>query len=205
MDLKEMLGEELFDQVKEKLGDKELAVVNDGSYIPRAKFDTVNNDKKELQDQLKERDKQLDELKAKAKDSEELLTQISDLQEQNKKVAEEYETKLSEQNFNFAVEQAIAKQEAKNVKAVKALLDTGKMKLDGDTLIGFDEQMTAIKESEPYLFGKEVKGKDPHKTNDTAPPQKNPWTPENFNLTEQGRLLKEDPDTAERMKAAAGH
>jgi len=141
MDLKEMLGEELFEQVKEKLGDKELAVINDGSYIPRAKFDTVNNDKKELQDQLKERDKQLDELKAKAKDSEELLTQISDLQEQNKKVAEEYETKLSEQNFNFAVEQAIAKQEAKNVKAVKALLDTGKMKLDGDTLIGFDEQI----------------------------------------------------------------
>ena len=33
--------------------------------------------------------------------------------------------------------------------------------------------------------------------------QRNPWTKEHFNLTEQGRLLRENPQLAEQMQAAA--
>ena len=46
--MKELLGEELYNQVKEKIGDKEM-FINDGSYIPKKKFDDlmdmINNKK----------------------------------------------------------------------------------------------------------------------------------------------------------------
>lgn len=45
MDLKELLGEDLYNQVVEKAGDKKLAVVNDGNWFPKEKFDEVNNTK----------------------------------------------------------------------------------------------------------------------------------------------------------------
>jgi hypothetical protein len=32
----------------------------------------------------------------------------------------------------------------------------------------------------------------------------NPWKKETLNLTEQARLLREDPELAKQMKAAAG-
>jgi len=35
-------------------------------------------------------------------------------------------------------------------------------------------------------------------------PEVNPWKPETFNLTQQGKILKEDPAKATRMKAEAG-
>ena len=38
-------------------------------------------------------------------------------------------------------------------QAVKALLDMDKVKLDGDQLLGIDEQLKALKESDSYLFG----------------------------------------------------
>ena len=50
--MKELLGEELYNQVKEKIGDKEL-IINDGKYIPKSKFDDLNEDKKKIQSQTK--------------------------------------------------------------------------------------------------------------------------------------------------------
>ena len=41
---------------------------------------------------------------------------------------------------------------AKNVKSVKANLDLDKIKLDGDKLLGFDDQIEALKKSDAYLF-----------------------------------------------------
>lgn len=34
--------------------------------------------------------------------------------------------------------------------------------------------------------------------------EKNPWLPEHFNLTEQARILRENPDRAAKLRAAAG-
>lgn len=42
--------------------------------------------------------------------------------------------------------------DAKNIKAVSALLDLDKLELQDGKLIGFDEQIAAIKEECPYLF-----------------------------------------------------
>ena len=42
---------------------------------------------------------------------------------------------------------------AKSTKALRGLLDVSKVKLDGETLTGLDEQIKTIKTDNEYLFG----------------------------------------------------
>lgn len=166
MDLEELLGEELYNKVKEKLGDKKI-MIDDGNFIPKARFDEVNEQKNEYKKMVDERDKQLEQLKEKAKGHDELTAKLTELEAQNKQTKEEYEGKMAELKKNTAIDLALAKQKAKNVKAVKALLDMGKVSLDGENLIGLEEQLKALKESDPYLFG-DAKPKVGSETNPPA-------------------------------------
>ena len=63
-----------------------------------------------------------------------------------------YNTDLSATKLNYALEARLTKEGAVNSKAVKALLDGSKISLDGDNLIGVDEQLKALKESEKWAF-----------------------------------------------------
>lgn len=105
-----------------------------------------------LQSQIDDRDKQLTEIKRSAGDNEELKSKIKSLQDANKQVAEDYQAKLAEQSKESKIELALRDAKAKNPKAVKALLDLNKVSVDGDNLIGFNEQIEKIKETDAYLF-----------------------------------------------------
>jgi|SRR5699024_834831 len=153
MSLKELLGEELYNQVIEKAGDKKIAVVSDGNWIPKDKFDTLNTTKKDLEEQLEQRDAQLEDLKK--VDADGLKQKIQDLQNENKTTKQEYQQKLDQQAFDFSLERALAGAKVKNAKAVKALLDTESIKLDGEKLLGLDDQLKSLKESDSYLFEQE--------------------------------------------------
>lgn len=153
MDLKELLGEELYNQVVEKAGDNKIAVVSDGSYIPKEKFDAVNKEKNDYKKQVSERDTQLEELKK--VDAEGLQQRIQELQQENENAKTEYEKRLQQQQFDFVLKDALTAAKVKNPKAVKALLDTESIKLDGDKLLGLDDQLKTIKESDGYLFEEE--------------------------------------------------
>jgi hypothetical protein len=155
MDLKQLLGEELYKQVIEKTGDNKIAIVSDGNWFPKEKFDQVNSDNKDLKKQLKDRDDQLTDLKTKAAGNEDLTKQINDLTELNKKTAADYQSKLDKQAFDFALKDALTGAKAKNPKAVEALLNKETIKLDGDKLLGLEEQIKTIRESDSYLFDSE--------------------------------------------------
>ena len=122
-------------------------------FIPKDKYNEVSEAKKKLETDIQERDKQLEQLKNAAGNSEELKAQIEQLQAENQKAAEEWQAKMAQMQLDFALERALATAKAKNPKAVKALLDMDKVKLDGDQLLGIDEQLKALKESDSYLFG----------------------------------------------------
>ena len=77
--------------------------------------------------------------------------QIEQLQAENQKAAEEWQAKMTQMQLDFAIERALTTAKAKNVKAVKALLDMDKVKLDGDQLLGIDDQLKDLKQSDPYL------------------------------------------------------
>ena len=150
MSLKELLGEELYNQVIEKAGDNKIAIVSDGNWIPKDKFDAKINEVKDLQKQIDDRDEELEELKKVNPD--ELQQTITDLQEKYDTQKEEYEQKLQQQAFEHKLHDVLKDSGVRNVKAVKALLDTENIKLDGETLLGLDDQLKGLQESDPYLF-----------------------------------------------------
>lgn len=153
MDLKELLGEELYNQVIEKAGDNKLAIVSDGNWIPKEKFDDKIQEAKDLQEELNNRDEQLEELKK--VDPAELQKTIDDLQEANENQKNEYEEKLQQQAFNHKLENTLANANVRNTTAVKALLDLDIVKLEDDELKGLNEQIESLKESDSYLFESE--------------------------------------------------
>lgn len=183
MDLQEMLGEELFKQVIEKMGDKKL-IINDGSFIPKAKFDDVNTIKNELKAQVEGYTKQLADLQTKAVGNEELGRKLAELQVQNEKASTDFESKLKQKTLDNAVDIAIMSAKGKNSKALKALLNYEQIKMDGDNVVGVEEQIKNLKVSESYLFdnGQTSSGANP-------PPA---YVPELVQLkTQHGELMKQ--------------
>lgn len=123
-----------------------------GIMIPKARLDEKIAELKTAQDLVAERDKQIEKLGKDAKGNEELQAQIAQLTEDNKKAAEEYEAKLHKERFDTALEKALTGAKARNLKALTSLLDLDKVKLEDKELKGLDEQLTALKESDSYLF-----------------------------------------------------
>ncbi|MGE4274100.1 MAG: phage scaffolding protein [Desulfitobacterium sp.] len=171
-------------------------------FIPKARFDEVNESKKQLETDIKERDKQLKELGDKAKGNEELEKTIKDLQETNKTTKDQYEGKIKDMTINAAIQAKLTDTKYPDLLVTK--FDKSKLSLASDgTVVGVDEQLTTIKEQYKDLFVPVVKGKgDPNNSGGTPPGEKNPWSKEHFNLTQQGKLLKENPELAKQFMAS---
>lgn len=103
--------------------------------------------------QVKERDKQIETLKAAAGDNEDLKKQIETLQADNKAKDEAHAKELNQLKIDAAVERALKDGGAKNVKAVKALLELADAKLDDDGAVkGLSEQIEKLKADETSKF-----------------------------------------------------
>lgn len=148
--LKAILGAAYSDEV-----DKKVEVELEKSFVPRADFSTLTATKAALETQISERDKQLSELqKLKPED---LQAEIKRLQGENTSAAAKFDADLKSARLEYALDARLASVGAVNVKAVKALLDGSKISLDGDNLVGLDEQLKSLKESEKWAFAPDVK------------------------------------------------
>lgn len=137
------------------LTDEQIGKVEEAykEFIPKSRFDEVNEAKKKAEDTIKERDKQLEALKKSSGDAEALKAEITKLQTENKTTAEQYAADLKNVQINAAVEKALMGAGAKNLKAVKALLTLDKAELDEDgTVKGLKDQIKAIKGAEDSKF-----------------------------------------------------
>lgn len=140
MDLKELLGEDLYSQVTAKLGDKKI-VVDDGNLIPKSKLDQVNKDKNMLE---KERD---------------LYKRQADLYEggMTKSEVESLESNLEKKyKINSALEIKLSSIEDESVREfIESKIDKEKITLneDGINLDGLDEQFNSVSEKYSTLIG----------------------------------------------------
>ena len=136
---------------KEEL-DKIMAI--NGSDIEKAKGDTtgLNQQITDLTNQITDRDNQLKELKSKVGDNESLKNKIEELENANKTAKSNYDKTVADMKRDYAVNNAIRDAKAKNVKAVRALLDMDKVKMDGETVVGLKDQIDALAKSDAYLF-----------------------------------------------------
>lgn len=134
-------------------------------YIPKARFDEVNEAKKQLE-------------KA---DVAGLQAQLAKLQEESKKAKEQYDAELKNLQLGSAVDKALLTAKAKNLKAVKALLELDKLQMDGDTVKGLEDQLKNLMTGADtkFLFAESqamIKGFVPGETKDGTPSADKPAT-----------------------------
>lgn len=136
------------------LSDEQITAVLEGfkGFVPPSRFNEVNEAKKQAEALIKERDKQLEDLKSNLGSQEDLGKQIEALQMENKAAKEQYEKALNDVKRDNAIEMALAQSGARNIKAVKALLDMESIKLDGDKLDGFDAQLKSLLKDDSTSF-----------------------------------------------------
>lgn len=138
-----------------KLGIEDNEVIDkiideNSSDIGKAKGDLerITRERDDLNNTLKDRDGQLETLKKSSGDNEELKKQIEQLQADNQSI-----------KLNAAVEKALIEAKARNLTAVKALLNLDNAEIGEDgTVKGLSEQIKTIQKDNDYLFeAKETK------------------------------------------------
>lgn len=159
--LVDIIGKEVYDnlsdEVKKQYGEKEL-IINDGTYIPKAKFDNLNETKKDLENQLKETNDKLQELSK--VDTEELNQKIADLQkkydEDTKALNEKYDKREYDIKLNdYAKDLKFSSNSAR--KSFMNELKEKELKFENDKLVGFDDFVDSYKENDPSAFIEEKK------------------------------------------------
>lgn len=214
MKLEELLGEELYAQVKakldaanEKIEDKKDYVryvdLSEGNYVSKERYSGAVGEKEGLEGQITTLNKTIADLKKNNADNEGLQKTIADLQEDLKKQQRANETII-------------------RTNALKEKL-TSEGVLDPDYLIykaGGLDKFTFDKENKPVGVSDVVK---PYKEDstmvhlfkqDTKPPYhpksgegggaSNPFAKETFDMTKQSEMFRENPEQARALAAAAG-
>ena len=125
----------------------------DGNYVTKTRFNEVNEENKTLKKSVSDRDKQLEDLKKSSGDNEELKKQIETLQQENANQKKARDAEMTQLRLDNAIDAALTAAGAKNIKAVRALIDTSKVKVGEDgKLTGFDDLLSAVQKSDSYLF-----------------------------------------------------
>lgn len=164
--LKEILGEELFNQLKEKVdafnGDEankekqvKLANLASGEYVGKGKFDALNEVLAGKNTELENVNGLIVEFKKGAKGNETLQAKIADYEAENAKLQEQ----LQETKLKSAIKVALMSEKAVDVdyltfKLNEKLKEKGEsLELDeNDNIKGWDDKLSDLKTQFPTMF-----------------------------------------------------
>lgn len=146
----------------------------DGNFVTKTRFNEVNTELQAAKNTIKERDTQLETLKKSGADAAALQQQIADLQKANTEAQKAHEAEIAKLKLDNAVDAALTAAGAKNTKAVRALFDESKFKLnDKGEVDGFADALKAVQKSDSYLFeqkqAQQMKGFQPGASGDQKP------------------------------------
>lgn len=146
--------------VADELIEKVLSLHNeslDGKFIPKHRFDEINEQLKTSQKTLGERDSQIEELNKFKGTQEELQAKIKELEEENKTKTETLQTELSNVKKKNAIKLAILENKEyrpHDIDMVMSLLDFEKIEVDEKGLSGLKEQQENLVKEKSFLFEK---------------------------------------------------
>lgn len=142
--------------VSTEIAEKIVSMVNEefSGFVPISRLNKAIEQRDQYKTDYENSVTEMKKLADSAKDIDSLKSNIVKLEETNKQLISDHEAKFSKQALEHAVEMALVRAEAKNTKAVKALMSDflADAKLEGDTVKGIDEAITKLKESDGYLF-----------------------------------------------------
>lgn len=125
--------------------------------IGRAKgeLDSYKTKVADLEKDIKSKNDEIEALNKKVTDTDALNQKITQLETDKTNLTNELNTKVAEIKKDHAIEGGIRDVKGKNVKAIKALLDMGKITFEDGELKGLTEQLEALKgaEDSSMLFG----------------------------------------------------
>jgi hypothetical protein len=162
MEIQEILGEELYNQVKAKLGDKKI-IVNDGNYIPKQKFDDINTENKMLKEKVTSFEKNSIEVEKIVGSNKELQEQFKQLQEKHKQ-----DLDLRDNEINNIVKKSAIKEMLMNEKAVHPDLLMSQIDLNNVNIVDgkVDFNLGDLKTKYSNMFPTQTI--EPTKINDTG-------------------------------------
>lgn len=148
MDLKELLGEELYNQVTEKAGEHKINITSDGNWIPKSKFDSVNNEKNTLKGQLDDLNKDIQDLEGKVKAKEDVDKTLADLRQTLK----DNDLKMAQLKKDSAIKVEALKSNPIDIDDIIPHINKDSITVNDDGITGLKEQLEKLQETKAYLF-----------------------------------------------------
>lgn len=159
-------------------------------FIPKTRFDDVNGTKKDLEQQIKDKDKLLKDLQEKAKENEDLEKTIKVLQQTNKTTKDNYESKFKNMTIDSAIQSKLI--DTKYADLLIGRFDRAKLSVAADgTVLGIDEQLATIKETYKDLFTPVITGRVSNNIGRRQPPTGRRQELKTISKTQRHRLSRE--------------
>jgi len=149
---KQGIEEEKAQSVVDGMKENKMYITSEENLDER--YNKLKTQKEDLETQITTKDDLINDMKTSTKSNDDMQTKISDYEGQIQTLQNQSQLQQKEN----AVDLALLKSGARNLKPVKALIDLEKIKVDDNGVFGLDEQITSIKESDDYLFQSETTG-----------------------------------------------
>ena len=173
--LKEILGEDLYEQVKTKVSsynatadkDKKVSIanVNSGEYVAKAKYSQLENDLNNTKISLETANNTIKDLKKSSGDNAELQTKIANYETEKKTLETKHKEETQRLIKEIAIKDALYNEKAKHPELLLSKFDLSKILLDekGEKVVGgIEDQVNTYKETYKDLFGETEPTKTPY-------------------------------------------
>lgn len=166
------------------------------NYVSKTQFNEKNDAYKQAKQEIENLTTDINNLSEANKANEALQSQIKELQDAATQREADYNENIKNMKIDTAITKALSKSGAMNETILTGLLDRTKIAIGEDnTITGIQEQITALKESDPYLFKQDsIKGVVP---GDATPKTNDGITKEQFNkmsYLDRVQLQETNPD-----------
>ena len=166
------------------------------NYVSKTQFNEKNDAYKQAKQEIENLTNDISTLSEANKANEALQSQIKELQDAATKREADYNENIKNMKIDTAITKALSKSGAMNETILTGLLDRTKIAIGEDnTITGIQEQIVALKESDPYLFKQDsIKGVVP---GDATPKTNDGITKEQFNkmsYLDRVQLQESNPD-----------
>jgi len=206
--LRDVLGEDLYTQVKSKIGDKKIDFLD--NFIPKSRFDEKNDELKILKEKITEYEKNSDSVEKLLQDNNELKSSFNNLKLESENAIESLNKNYTNLSKSTILKEAIKKAGAANddfADYMISKIDIDSIEIKDNEIKHVEDHINPLKEKHSNLFVKTtITGNEPTTGSSkgiTNNGIKNPFVKETWNLTEQMKLLVKDKAEYERLKNIA--